>query len=121
MVAEKLHTIHAGPCDGCALDRPTIVEGYCQQCRENVVYLGFTRAELHQAFARVQPADNWKHPIKAVLIPMPSEQEIKAIDAAITFYCGGGAKFRVVERAAGAYNRKALRVTAPGYYAVIGA
>lgn len=86
---------------------------YCQACTTKSIHAGFTRAELFEAFERIKPADNWKNPIEAFLNGPLSDHEIQAIDAAIGFYCGGGARFQVLGTK--------LRVWAPGYYALIGA
>ena len=71
----------------------------------------FTQEELTAAFTKVQSKRGWKFPISAT-IPA-SEKEIT--NAAIEHFAGGQAEFEesVVDGK--------LRVTAPGYYMVIGA
>lgn len=71
---------------------------------------GYRQEELEAAFAMVQPADNWKNPIDAIV---PDGADLALIEFAIGFFAGGGAVIRPV---AGGF-----RVQAPGYYVMIGA
>ena len=36
--------------------------GYCVTCRTKVVYDGYTRAQLSEAFDQVKDLTNWKSP-----------------------------------------------------------
>lgn len=71
---------------------------------------GYTATELAAAFNMVAPAPNWKAPIAATL---PLGANTALIKFAIAFYTGGGATF---VRRPGSWS-----VTAPGYYASVGA
>lgn len=86
---------------------------YCHECCTKPVCGGFTRAELFEAFEMIKPDGNWKNPIEKFIGPVSAHQ-IQAIHRAIEFYCGGGAKFQHL-------GPHKIRVTAPGYYALIGA
>jgi hypothetical protein len=76
---------------------------------DKLVYLGYTRNQLEAAFKKVQNKTHWKNPISAII----SEGDVNVVGAAIDFYTGGGAEFST--------HSKGVRVTAPGYYAIIGA
>lgn len=75
---------------------------------------GYTQEELEAAFALVAPAGNWKLPIKASF-PAASTafDDLTKIAFAIEFFTGGKATIK--------YGNKAFAVTAPGYYASVGA
>jgi hypothetical protein len=74
-------------------------------------------AELAAAFARVTPL-NWKDPINVTLLDVTIE-EIGVIKEAITFYTGGISHPSImVNRGNGRFH---VWITAPGYYASIGA
>jgi len=73
------------------------------------VFAPYTQAELEEAFNWVKPDPNWKLPIDCQIAECLRDR----VDAAINHFVGGGAKFT---RSIGG-----LRVTAPGYYATIGA
>ena len=75
---------------------------------------GYTQAELEAAFALVAPKDNWKLPINAKLPGKTTPAEIDKIAFAIGFFTGGVATFTLVDGISYA-------VTAPGYYAAVGA
>lgn len=77
-----------------------------------------TRGELSKAFDRVADKSNWKKPIDATVNLTDSEREIVA--KAVTFFTGNVAKFEKV-RAKGSQPFAGYRVTAPGYYRMIGA
>lgn len=74
------------------------------------VHNGFTILELDMAFELVKEPGNWKYPI-AALVPAKFAD---ACSAAIDFYAGGGAV--VTQEMSGQ-----VRITAPGYYELIGA
>lgn len=74
------------------------------------VHNGFTILELDMAFELVKEPGNWKYPI-AALVPAKFAD---ACVAAIDFYAGGGA---VVSQ----QMNGQVRITAPGYYEMIGA
>lgn len=75
---------------------------------------GYTETELSAAFDRVANKVNWKLPVKALLPSITSAKEKAKIAFAITFYTGSVATF-------GKAPTGHLLVTAPGYYATIGA
>jgi hypothetical protein len=74
---------------------------------------GYTQAELEAAFALVAPKDNWKLPINAKLPGKTTPREIDKIAFAIGFFTGGVATFT--------FDGISYAVTAPGYYAAVGA
>jgi hypothetical protein len=74
------------------------------------VFLGFNRKQLQEGIDLVKPKPNWKMPISKVI----PRDKINVVDAAIGFFCGGGAEFFDVKDA----NK--VRVVAPGYYMQIG-
>lgn len=81
---------------------------------DQVVYLGLTRRQLEAAFNRVAPKENWKFPIDTTFKASDvTIAELNAISASIVFYTGGNAK---IVRKAGT-----VQVTAPGYFASVGA
>lgn len=69
---------------------------------------------LRHVFNVIQGADNWKAPIREVLTPSVVSISEEEILAAIDFMAGGGGNIEVLP------NGDRL-VTAPGYYAQIGA
>lgn len=71
-----------------------------------------TRGELSEAFSRVQDKKNWKNPISAVVALTDYERALT--EEAISFFAGSPSFFQIVD--GGKY-----RVTAPGYYASVGA
>lgn len=75
---------------------------------------GYTEAELSAAFSRVANKENWKLPIKSLLPSITSHKERAKIAYAIKFYTGSVATF-------GKAPTGHLLVTAPGYYAAVGA
>jgi hypothetical protein len=90
----------------------------CPACREahgmlpldQVVYLGFTQGQLEAAIAMVQNKENWKLPINAIV----KNEDIQVTLAAINYFAGGACN--VTHLANGTAH-----ITAPGYYALIGA
>ena len=76
---------------------------------------GYTQAELDAAFALVAPKGNWKMPINATL-PMASvtADDLAKIAFAVTFFTGSNATVSVTKTGK-------LFLTAPGYYAAVGA
>ena len=76
-----------------------------------------TRAELAQAFARVESKVNWKNPIDAIVI-FSSSYERLIVAAAVTFFTGSVASMDVIRLET---NCSTYRVRAAGYYATIGA
>jgi hypothetical protein len=75
------------------------------------VFAGFTKNELMDAFDLVKPKANWKEPIDAII----TEDKQEVVDSAIAFFTGGGADYCHVKSVG------QMRVTAPGYYVMIGA
>lgn len=78
-----------------------------------VVHDGFTREQLDAAFNLIKPEKGWKFPIDAQISRETDAETLVAINASIDFYVGGQAKFIV--------HADYIRVTAPGYYNLIGA
>lgn len=76
----------------------------------NKVYAGYTREELAKAFALIQPEKGWKFPINATI----ETDDINMVLASIDFYVGGCGDACLLK------NGK-WKVTAPGYYNLIGA
>jgi len=74
---------------------------------------GYSEKELAAAFNKVAPKPNWKAAVAAVLPAETSPREIKKIVFAISFYTGSEATVR-------SYPNGHV-VTAPGYYAAVGA
>ena len=80
------------------------------------VHAGFTRAQLEAAFEKIKPASgNWKDPIRATI----AREDFRACDAACVFYCG--CSLRVVRTGRTSLDDIRWTVTAPGYYAAVGA
>lgn len=72
-----------------------------------------TRRVAHNLFHMVEPRDNWKSPIDAVVY-IWDDRTLAALEYAITFFTGSVA---TVERL-GSHH---YRISAAGYYAAIGA
>lgn len=81
-----------------------------EQEANEMVYGGYIRGQLSAAFDKVKSQKGWKWPIKATILV----GEMNVVQTAICFYAGGGASFSKP------INGK-VRVSAPGYYAIIGA
>lgn len=75
---------------------------------------GYTEQQLKASFDLVCDKTNWKLPIDATLPSITPLAARKQLAFAITFYTGSVATFS--KTASGK-----LRVTAPGYYAAVGA
>jgi len=75
------------------------------------VFAGFTKNELMDAFDLVRPKGHWKDPIDAII----PEDKQEVVDSAISFFTGGGADYCKVTQLG------QIRVTAPGYFIMIGA
>lgn len=75
---------------------------------------GYTEEQLAASFNLVCDKTNWKLPISAILPGDSPETALKQIAFAVGFYTGGFAKIRKLP------NGK-WSVTAPGYYASVGA
>ena len=73
------------------------------------IFAGFSRNQLAEAFEKVQDKKHWKNPIDAII----QKEDISIVNAAIDFFAGGGAVFSI--------HHKGTRVTAPGYFVLIGA
>lgn len=87
---------------------------YCESCYSVRVFRGYSKAELHDAFELVEDKANWKNPIDT-LVPMKLDGGMRhKINAAVIFFAGCEAKFIHA-------GRDRVRVTAPGYYASVGA
>jgi hypothetical protein len=99
-------------CQGCGEEHETTGR-YCPTCTTVEVFRGHTRASLKDAFELVAPKGNWKNPISTFLPGDMCLVDRERIDAAVVFYAGCTAAF--VRRGTG------LLVTAPGYYASVGA
>ena len=100
------------PCKGCGA--PWSERGrYCPTCQTEVVYDGYTREQLSEAFDQVKDLTNWKLPIDHTFRGFLSESEFRRFDAAIVFYTGSKPVFELEDGT--------TRVTAPGYYQSVGA
>lgn len=88
------------------------IEQIEQELLDQVVYMGFTKRELQEAFKLVENKTNWKLPIDAVLPAVTPVEELNKINAAIIFFSGGGAAIH--------QTLDGWRITAPGYYRNIG-
>lgn len=79
---------------------------------------GVTWGELHDAFERVKPAVNWKHPISAEFTTstesFASAREVELVREAVRFFCGCNPKIQHL-------GNFRFRCTAVGYYAAVGA
>lgn len=77
-----------------------------------------TWGDLHDAFERVKPAANWKHPIDAEFTtstdPFESAREVELVREAVRFFCGCSAKVEHL-------GNFRFRCEAVGYYAAVGA
>ena len=103
-------------CRGCGIyhnGRRGKGHGYCLTCRTKVVYDGYTREQLSEAFDQVKDLTNWKSPIDHTFRGFLSESEFRRFDAAIVFYTGSKPVFELED--------DTTRVTAPGYYQSVGA
>lgn len=78
------------------------------------VYLGYTQAQMEDAFEFVKPKNGWKNPIKAVVDSANPKIDINAILASIDYFCGGGGFSIPVE------GSTKVKICAPGYYSIIG-
>lgn len=72
-----------------------------------------TQGELSDAFDKVARKDNWKAPIKTVVV-INNDFEMAMIREAVTFFTGSVAKFKAM-----GWSR--YHVSAAGYYTTIGA
>lgn len=79
---------------------------------EDFEWAGYTEAELRLGFNAVKDPENWKFPIRRVF-PTLTTDEIAVVEAAVGFYAGGEAFVYGAP--------EGTIVSAPGYYAVIGA
>jgi hypothetical protein len=75
---------------------------------------GYTQPELDAAFSLVANTENWKYPIDATLPSITSIEKRKLIVFAVMFFTGSTA---TLSKTSGGK----IRVTAPGYYAALGA
>lgn len=77
-----------------------------------------TWGELHDAFERVKPRPNWKHPISARFTTSAnaaeSAREVAMIREAVIFFCGCVPEIRHV-------GNFRFTCEAVGYYAAVGA
>ena len=78
----------------------------------------FTRRELTEAFALIQPKGHWKNPIDAEchtgVMPTMSAREVAAVHQAVIFFTGSVPEITHL-------GNFRCRVTAAGYFAAIGA
>jgi hypothetical protein len=74
------------------------------------VFSGYTKNEMIDAFDLVKNPENWKGIIVAVI----DIKEQSVVDAAISFFTGGGAEY-------GPEEGGKVQVQAPGYHQMIGA
>lgn len=76
------------------------------------VFAGYTQQELQDVFNLVKNRTHWKRRINKTLVLTGEQQRL--VSAAISYFCGSPSEFQQLP------NGK-VRVTAPGYYACIGA
>ncbi len=76
-----------------------------------VVYNGYTRRQLTDAFELVKPAENWKMPVDAMV---PAGTSRLLVTSAIIFFTGSIPSYR-------AQPDGSLIVVADGYYRAVGA
>lgn len=88
------------------------IEQEMQDDLDQVVYVGFTRRALQEAFNRVSNKENWKFPINTVLPLETPVAELNTISAAVIFFTGSVA---TIKRAP-----NGVHVTADGYYLAVG-
>jgi hypothetical protein len=82
----------------------------CAQHREDL-FDGYTREQLQAAFKQLPlHPEGWKMPIRGFV---PADSDIKAMSAAIGFYCGSPSDFT-------AQPDGRFYVDAPGYYTCVG-
>jgi hypothetical protein len=74
---------------------------------------GYTYEQLHNAFLKVAPKDNWKNPI---VVAVPA-REVAVTVAAIEFFTGGKSELHALEPP---YRGMTL-IKSPGYYIATGA
>lgn len=77
---------------------------------DKVVYGGWTRGQLSEAFDLVKPAGNWKMPIDAIV---KDDVDLQLLNDAVAFFTGG---LISTDR-----TSKGVRVRSEGYYHHIGA
>lgn len=99
-------------CAACYITEVEKEGDVCEECRTKTIFMGYTRVQLHEAFQRVKPSDDWKNPIDTTFRPAPSEAERSAIDAAVAFYTGSHVQWR--------WASGGVRARAVGYYLTIG-
>lgn len=75
---------------------------------------GYTEEALKEAFELVAPKPNWKLPIDATLPSITSIKKRNLIAFAVMFFTGSTATWSKTPGGK-------IRVTAPGYYASVGA
>ncbi len=96
-------------CPYCKDDRKK--KGTCYYCF-NTGKMEKEQARHHKYFNKVQNSKNWKYPINKVI--KATEKEYPYIIDAVGFFAGGCCNITPLK------NGK-VQVTAPGYYALIGA
>lgn len=72
---------------------------------------GYDRSELEAAFELVKPAIHWKMPIDAIV---PADTDLGKLEKAVIFFCGCNMASKTMPDGS-------IHVTAPGYFATIGA
>jgi hypothetical protein len=84
-----------------------------------IVYEGYTRQELHDAFTWVQHPENWKYPVDAKVLAsrdaVDDTRRLKLVGAAVAFFTGA---YPTISQDV---SKRFWRVKAPGYYATVGA
>lgn len=76
----------------------------------------YSREQLAEAFALVQPKKDWKNSISAVIdVGLPGH-DVSLVLAAVDYFCGGGGVATQEGR-----SLTKMRIRAPGYYNRIGA
>lgn len=88
-----------------------------EQERSQVVFEGFTRGQLEDAFNAVANQENWKLPVDA-RVPV-GQFTCEQVHAAVVFFAGCVPTFKVEKNPEDAGYH--WRVRAVGYYAAVGA
>lgn len=80
--------------------------------------MSFCRSELETLFNRVANRENWKLPVNSI-VDVKDDRELTGLREAVIFFTGSVPKFE--PRSGGSLPGCRYRITAPGYYAAVGA
>lgn len=84
-----------------------------EQRRAQIVHLGYSHGQLHDAFTLIQNKDHWKGPID-VRFKQITGEHVKLFQAAVGYFTGGGCTVQDMPDGS-------VRITARGYWHHIGA